>query len=127
MNITVPQAADVGHNPLEVAKPLLILGWHAPAAISARVALEQCLREVVEASGHMPKYPLGIAAIADAIRKNDLLPTKLINKASRYGTSLNGVAHGKPIDLFNASRLIEAIEMHIGDIRRVRGGELCEG
>ncbi|QDU58179.1 hypothetical protein [Aeoliella mucimassa] len=117
MATVVPRAHVVGHDLLEAAKPLALLGWIAPALITARLALESALREIVADAGCEPKHPSGIVALVDAAVLHDLLPSPVASKAKRYAVSLNRVAHGKSINLQLAVGLIESIEHYLEELR----------
>ena len=63
----VPAADAVDGELLEVAKPLLLLGWSAPAALVTRVAIESTLKDLLTAAGLASRIPekAGIGELTD--------------------------------------------------------------
>jgi hypothetical protein len=121
LNIAVPYAASVDHNPLEVAKPLLLLGWSAPAALAARVALERSLRELaakhgIEVDGKMRSAGPILVALE---RSRHITSGRGYGDLMQTTCRLNRVAHGGPVSMFVAVKLIEAVERHLGELRQL--------
>ena len=116
---TVPQADQVGHDLLEAAKPLLLLGWTAPALLAARVALEQCLRTI--AAERLVEIPerATIGTIVRLFEDHELIGQGTTYNTQKLNAALSSVAHGGAINIFEAVALIEKVERRIASLREL--------
>ncbi|WP_425397489.1 hypothetical protein [Aeoliella sp.] len=132
MNATVPHADTVGHDPLEAAKPLLLLGWTSPSLLAARVALEQCLLGMAaERSLAVPERAT-IGTLVRMFENHQLLAGGLCVRTQSLNADLSRVAHGQAVNVFTAMQLIERTERRMQDLRtaepptrRRKGGAKC--
>ena len=114
--LTVPAADTVGHNPLEAAKPLLLLGWTAPAALICRVAFEEVLRNYIYAHGYRNAFTYRTGNVLKVIRHKRMVPRDTYGRLDDLNRKLSRLAHGGDAVLHEAMRLIEDTERAIAEL-----------
>jgi hypothetical protein len=125
LNVTVPHADAVGGNLIEAAKPLVLLGWSAPAALAARCALERCLREIAAAAGMVDTDLRTLGNMAVSAEDDKWLPRTFPQRAQSLNRKLSRVAHGAPIGLYESVLLVERVEEYVGDLQAIVGKGVC--
>lgn len=117
MIATVPAADTVDHNPLEAAKPLLLLGWTAPAALTARVALAQPIRQLADSAGLIiPGDRPTTGRLIVTMERAKVLDDRLGHRLMQAHVTLSKIAHGGHATLHEAARVIEAVERHLAEL-----------
>lgn len=122
MNGTLPHADEVNGDLMTAAESLLVLGWQAPAVLTARVALERCLLELVATTGLPSENALrgGSGGLCHLLKINGLIGEKLHWGTVRLNRELSAVAHGEPVTLFDAVRLVELTQDRLADFRQLK-------
>lgn len=112
MRDRLPHADDVDGDLMTASKSLLLLGWSAPAVLTARVAFERALWAAVTDDKRLRRLRQKGRAInvsRELKRLGMLTEDQHIENVDLY-SSLSGVAHGDAVRLFDAVAMVRAVD-----------------
>lgn len=119
---TLPPAESVDGDLMTAAQGLLLLGWTAPAVLTARVALEQSMVSAIVSAGiqqdRKPKVSPG--RLCRLLKKHGLINEDFKEDTMGLNRQLSSVAHGADVCLFDAVQLVEQTRERLEDFQSLR-------
>lgn len=117
MDNSFPHHDTVNGDLIVASKTLAMLGWAAPAALTARVAIERGLVEMARLHG-LPADYVRLSDLTKRLYRKNRPKARHLERCKFVYSDLSAVAHGTEIRLLDAVRLVEQTEAIVIDWRK---------
>lgn len=109
MIANLPHADDVGGDLIEAAKPMLLLGWNAPAVATARCAIDVAVNRVLAEFG-LTGSGVRLRDRLDYLQESGLIKRRFRKDLVGLYVDASRASHGGQYALHDSMLLIEQVE-----------------